>query len=79
MRTGMLWFDESRESFESRLIRAAAFYRQKYGKEPTFCYANPKTQGVVEGQLEGLEVKTERTIMPNYFLIGVADEVLHPN
>ncbi|MBN1265522.1 MAG: hypothetical protein JXA25_08515 [Anaerolineales bacterium] len=79
MRIGMLWFDESKESFEERVIRAASFYRKKYGKEPTFCFANPKTNGAVEGTLEGLEVRTERTIMPDYFLIGVAEEVRHPN
>jgi hypothetical protein len=79
MRKGMLWFDESKESFENRVLRAASFYRRKYGKEPTFCFANPKTNGAEEKTLDGLEIRTERTIMPDYFLIGVSDDVRSPN
>jgi len=79
MRKGMLWFDESKESFENRVLRAASFYRRKYGKEPTFCFANPKTNGAEEKTLEGLEIRTERTIMPDYFLIGVSEDVCSPN
>ncbi len=79
MRTGMLWFDESKQAFSERVVRAATFYREKYGQEPTHCYANPRTDGVFEGMVEGLKICPERTIMPDYFLIGVADDVRYPN
>ena len=79
MRTGMLWFDESKESLAERIVRAAAFYREKYGKEPTHCYTNPATDGVEERMIDGLKICPEKTIMQNYFLIGVADEVRNPN
>jgi hypothetical protein len=38
----MLWFDnDPRVNLETKLERAAAYYRTKYGRTPTLCFVHP--------------------------------------
>ena len=42
MNVGMLWFDnDPRVNLETKLERAAAYYRTKYGRTPTLCFVHP--------------------------------------
>lgn len=42
MKIGMLWFDnDSHSDLESKVEKAAAYYRLKYGKTPSVCFVHP--------------------------------------
>lgn len=83
MKIGMLWFDnDTKTAFDTRIERAATYYRTKYGKEPTLCYIHPSmlpsedqetddTSASRGRQHAGLEVRTHPTVQPNHFWIGV--------
>ncbi len=75
MKVGMLWFDaESGQTLDSRLARAASYYRQKYGEQPNLCFLHPGSApepGV--RVLHGLSLRTDKAVLPNHFWIGVGD------
>jgi alkanesulfonate monooxygenase SsuD/methylene tetrahydromethanopterin reductase-like flavin-dependent oxidoreductase (luciferase family) len=73
METGLLWYDDSKADFASKVREAAQRYRQKFGKNPDRCYVNPaslpkKGKGV---SLKGIKVVTSPTIQPHHFWVGV--------
>lgn len=42
MKIGMLWFDnDPKTGLEIKIERAATYYRNKYGKNPTLCFVHP--------------------------------------
>ncbi len=42
MNVGMLWFDnDPKVNLDSKIERAAVYYRTKYGKTPTLCFVHP--------------------------------------
>jgi hypothetical protein len=44
MDIGMLWYDDDgKRPLDEKVARAAAYYRAKYGVQPTECYVNPGT------------------------------------
>ncbi len=83
MNVGMLWFDsDSKSSLDVKVERAAAYYRNKYGKRPTLCFVHPSmlpeistaSQDEVQGKVyitDGVEVRSNRSVLPNHFWIGV--------
>lgn len=64
----MKWFDDSGDSLESKLKRAAERYEQKYGSRPAECKVHPS---MVEGErtIHGIKVQPARDILPNTFLL----------
>ncbi len=84
MNVGMLWFDNDPKSgLGSKVARAAAYYRNKYGKTPTLCFVHPSMltasvpaggeasasdKGILTG---GVEVRSNPSVLPNHFWIGV--------
>ena len=74
MRVGMLWLDDSpRRSLEEKVRLAAAYYRQKYGRQPDLCYVHPTM--LLEGRLEvdGVVVRPLKDILPQHLWLGVAE------
>ena len=72
MDVGMLWFDkEANLGVAERVGKAAEYYLKKYGKQPNICYVNPKMMEEEKLQLDQIIVKSNLTIQPNYFWIGV--------
>jgi hypothetical protein len=83
MNFGMLWFDNDPKSgLDAKIERAAHYYRDKYGKVPNVCFVHPKVLEAVspgsndqgESRLttrEGIEVRPNRSILPNHFWLGV--------
>jgi hypothetical protein len=85
MKIGMLWFDnDPQEDIPAKILRAATYYRKKYGKNPTLCFVHPSmlrsSPAVKEGEGEedepglvaaGVEVRANQTILPNHFWIGL--------
>lgn len=82
MNIGMLWFDnDPKVSLDTKVERAAVYYRNKYGHNPTLCYVHPTmlTRVVEEAASEekritstGVELRSNRSVMPNHFWIGMS-------
>ena len=82
MNIGMLWFDnDPKTEFTSKVERAADYYRNKYGRQPTLCFVHPSMIGSTlagngngDGaslRAAGVEVRPTRSVLPNHFWIGV--------
>jgi hypothetical protein len=56
----MLWFDNDQKApLNTKVERAAAYYRQKYGKMPTLCFVHPSMLNTVsETPPNGAAVET---------------------
>jgi hypothetical protein len=74
MEIGMLWFDDSARTLPEKVTRAAAYYAEKYGRQPTLCLVNPAGLNGSEGQLGGVQVRGARSVMPHHLWIGVDEE-----
>ncbi len=75
MRIGMLWFDnDASRALDDKVARAAAHYRQKYGRAPTLCYVHPAALNGDPHRAGGIEVRAARTVLPHHFWLGVAEE-----
>jgi len=75
MDIGMLWFDDSSRSFAEKVRRAADYYKEKYGREPTLCLVNPQTWDDAEPKKLPVEMRQARLVLPNHFWIGVEDDL----
>ncbi len=81
MNTGMLWFDnDPKAELALKIQRAADYYRKKYGEAPDLCFVHPSMVGaspVPQGQEQSalqagkIEVRTNRSILPHHFWIGI--------
>lgn len=76
MDIGMLWFDNDKKTdYQAKVARAAAYYREKYGKAPNLCFVHPSTlaasgtKQVIVSQ--GVEIRPATSMLPNHFWIGV--------
>lgn len=78
MNTGMLWFDnDPKVELSAKIERAAAYYRQKYGREPNLCLLHPSMMpggGKVETEKpHKLKVRTYSPVLPGHLWIGVEE------
>ena len=71
MEIGMLWFDDSPNSLNEKVVEAVGFYSKKYGREPTLCLVNPSMLEAEEGVIAGIQVRRARSVLPGHFWIGV--------
>lgn len=80
MNIGMLWFDnDPKAELAVKVERAAAYYRNKYGRAPTICFVHPSMLGATPpppsetGGLKagGLEIHPTRNVLPNHLWLGV--------
>ncbi|HEX9029912.1 MAG TPA: hypothetical protein VF823_12110 [Anaerolineales bacterium] len=82
MNIGMLWFDnDPKAELNTKIERAAAYYRNKYGRTPTLCFVHPSMLPKVDGENSkpeaktvksgDMEVRPTRSVLPNHFWIGV--------
>jgi hypothetical protein len=86
MNIGMLWFDnDPRVTLDTKVQRAADYYRTKYGRTPTLCFVHPSMLAAAAQPKErilpdesaakfvaaGIEVRSHRSVMPNHLWLGV--------
>ena len=88
MDIGMLWFDnDNKTDLQLKIERAAAYYRNKYGKTPNLCFVHPcmipknpeeslpndASQEAENPPInsQGVEIRTSNTMLPNHFWIGI--------
>lgn len=69
MNIGMLWYDNSNLTQVDKIKKAAAYYQKKYGKTPNCCWVNHKQ--FPDQVIEGIEIKSARTVMTNHLWIGL--------
>lgn len=73
MKSGMLWMDaDSRRSLEEKILRAADYYKAKYGADPDMCFVNPATLQEEETKVGRVTVQHLRTVLPDHFWMGVS-------
>jgi hypothetical protein len=74
MNVGMLWFDnDAKANLESKIARAAGYYEKKYGLSPDLCFVHPSmlANGVMRTRAGKIEVRGNRSVLPNHFWIGI--------
>jgi hypothetical protein len=80
MNVGMLWFDnDPKAGLDTKIERAASYYREKYGRVPTLCFVHPSMIPKSANNAEpasavkagGLDVRPTQSVLPNHFWIGV--------
>ena len=69
---GMLWFDNDMQLvIFSKVQKAAAYYRNKYGEEPNLCFVHPSMISDEKADAGSVEVWSNATVLPHHFWIGV--------
>lgn len=87
MNIGMLWFDnDPKAEINTKIERAASYYRNKYGKSPNLCFVHPTMvhsqdagfpndqQPVQAVKPSAIEVRTSRSVLPNHFWLGIHND-----
>ena len=86
--------NDPKADLSAKIARAASYYRNKYGKTPTLCFvhhsmlpasaansetpANGKDTPAKNLVAAGLEVRSNRSVLPNHFWLGVNGVSSHP-
>ena len=70
MLSGMLWLDaDNRRTLEEKVLRAARYYEEKYGRLPQLCLVNdqmlPEERHVGE-----VQVRPVPNMVAHHFLLG---------
>ena len=72
MNIGMLWFDnDPKADLYSKISRAADYYQKKYGQVPDLCFVHPTMVNTENNRTGKIEVRTNRSVLPNHFWIGL--------
>lgn len=73
MDIGMLWYDnDPKKTLRNKVIQAADYYRQKYGRVPNCCFVNAAS--VEDLDLGVLQLRTSRHILPGHLWIGIEEK-----
>ncbi len=72
---GMLWFDNDPKSdVLSKVQKAGAYYRNKYGETPNLCFVHPSMITEAKTTAGDISVCSNQTMLPNHFWIGVQSQ-----
>jgi len=72
MDIGMLWFDnDPKADLQSKVNKAAAYYRTKYGGEPNLCFVHPSMMPDAITAVGEITLKSNGSMIPHHFWIGV--------
>ena len=73
MHTGILWFDNSTDSLETKIQKAIDYYEKKYGRKPNLCLVHPSILGQKPEQHK-INVRAYRPVLPGHIWIGIEDK-----
>jgi hypothetical protein len=77
MITGMLWFDnDPRMDFNTKILRASAYYQKKYGQKPNLCYVHPSMPHENPSKSSGVDIQTNQMVLPNHFWLGIKQSIV---
>jgi hypothetical protein len=79
MEIGMLWYNDGPLPLKDRVIQAASYYTEKYGREPNLCFVHPGMLDSEEGNANGIVIRKDKGIMPGHFWIGVDESQIKKN
>lgn len=71
MKVGMLWLDDDKQTtLEDKVLRAADYYRDKYGQAPDMCLVN---KAMVDGEqrVGPIRIRPAKNVLPHHFWVGV--------
>ncbi len=74
MHTGMLWFDNSQLSLQTKIKNAVNYYHKKYGRLPDLCLVHPSMLKDVNVDEEKVTVRAYRPVLPGHIWVGVEDK-----
>lgn len=76
MRVGMMWYDgDASRNMDEKVERAAAYYRNKYGRSPNLCLINPEMVGESDLSFSGnVEVRLNSAVLLDHFWVGIRPE-----
>lgn len=75
MNSGMLWFDNDKKTeLPDKVIKAAAYYKKKYGQNPNLCFVHPSMLTKKSPKSEKVTIKSSDVILPHHLWIGVNDK-----
>ncbi|HOD05285.1 MAG TPA: hypothetical protein PKH92_09600 [Anaerolineaceae bacterium] len=74
MNVGMLWFDnDPKVDLAAKISAATAYYKAKYGQQPNLCFVHPSMLPENAPPPHGMEVRSNRMILPNHLWIGIQE------
>ncbi|HNT54371.1 MAG TPA: hypothetical protein PKG95_06640 [Anaerolineaceae bacterium] len=74
MNIGMLWFDnDPKLDLTAKINAATIYYQHKYGQQPNLCFVHPSMLPDNSPPPNGMEVRSNRMILPNHLWIGVQE------
>ena len=74
MKIGMLWYDDNKKStLEEKVIRAADYYHDKFGRAPTLCLVNPRTINGGPKRVAKIELRAAHNVLLHHFWVGIAE------
>ena len=71
MLSGMLWLDtDTQRTLEEKVLRAARYYEEKYGRLPQLCLVN---EGMLPEEMHvgDVQVRPVPNMIVHHFLLGV--------
>jgi len=72
MDVGMLWFDNDPKSdLNTKINRAAAYYRLKYGQSPNLCFVHPNLLDDSREESGPIQICSNSSIILNHFWLGI--------
>ena len=74
MHTGMLWFDDSSATLNSKIQKAADYYHKKYGRLPDLCLVHPNMLKDTKVDAGKITIRPYRPVLPGHIWIGVEDK-----
>jgi hypothetical protein len=74
MTTGMFWFDQEMTStIQERIFKAAKYFQEKFGIQPTVCYLNPECLTSERLESNNMEILYHGSIPSNHVWLGVKE------
>ncbi len=68
---GMLWLDDDKKRpFDEKVKRAAVYFVEKYGRQPSEIHVNPKALSV-EKKIGKIPIVPVQTVLPYHFYVVV--------
>ena len=73
MSSGMLWFDDSKDTLEVKIKKALAYYKNKYNQTPNECLVHPSLLKDEKIEIPGLSVRGYRPVLPGHIWLGMKE------
>lgn len=73
MKSGLLWFDNSKKPMAEKIDAAMVRYQEKFGVFPNMCFIHPSDFANDLKPTKKITILVKQTIMPNHIWLGLQD------